>query len=144
MGGINYNISTSNFEIRPIGVKLYLDYEFGPYQNRLSELEEIRRNSLTEVNYEIANQEIMLSGYLESEILYKINRRHTIGFGVFYGVNSLGQTYASVSEDSFGMMSSYRYKRFVFSYVLEHTTDLYLNESKNINSHKFGLTYKLL
>ncbi|MBQ4822323.1 hypothetical protein [Aquimarina sp. MMG016] len=138
-GGVNYRVSTSKFEFRPIGLKTIFNYEFGSYQEKLSAIENIDESDRLQ-NYEVFNQNPLFTALLESEIEYKFNKNNSISFGTFLGLNSVNFEDGRV----LGAMSSYKYKQFVLSYLYESTLlDTQYNESKNIGSHNIGIAFQL-
>ncbi|WP_299246598.1 hypothetical protein [uncultured Aquimarina sp.] len=133
--GVNFRVSTSKFEFRPIGLKVMYNYEFGPYQDRLEEIDNI-----TFQDYNIYNKKSFFTIITESEAVYKINTNNSVSLGVFLGLNTIRDTDASIT----GGMVSYRYKRLLVSYLSQFTgIDTQENQSIGIRSHKIGITYQL-
>ncbi|WP_378182913.1 hypothetical protein [Aquimarina sp. SS2-1] len=133
--GANFKVSTSKFEFRPIGLKVIYNYEFGPYQDKLEEIEDV-----TFQDYNVFNKKSFFTIIAESEVVHKINTNNSISLGVFLGLNTIRDTDASI----IGGMISYRYKRLVISYLIQSTqVDTQENQSIGIRSHKIGITYQL-
>ncbi|MBW1294232.1 hypothetical protein [Aquimarina litoralis] len=137
--GVNFKVSTSKFEFRPVGLKVMYTYEFGPYQDKLDEIDNIMLQ-----DYNVLNKKSFFTILEESEVLYKINTNNSVGLGVFAGLNTIRDTGASI----IGGMASYRYKRVIFSYLFQSTfidTEEVEGQDRSIgiNSHKIGIAFQL-
>jgi len=137
--GVSFKVSTSKFEFRPVGLKVLYNYEFGSYRDKLEEIDNIQLSDRND-NYKVYNENPFLTVLVEKEILYKINSNNSLGLGVFSGINSI----KNYSSEIFGIMANYRFKRVVFSYMLQSTfIDVQFDEVKRVDSHKIGITYQL-
>lgn len=136
--GANFRVSTSKFEFRPIGIKVMYTHEFGPYQDKLEEIENI-----TSRDYNVFNKKSFFTVLAESEAVFKINTNNSMSLGAFLGFNTIRDIGAPIV----GGMASYQYKRWVLSYVFQSTyidTEEVQGVDKNIEigSHKIGITYQ--
>lgn len=137
--GANFKVSTSKFDFRPIGLKVMYTYEFGPYQDKLGEIENIAFQ-----DYNVFNKKSFFTILAESEAVYKININNSVSLGAFSGFNTIRDAGAPI----IGGMASYRYKRLTFSYLFQSTyidTEEVQGERKSIEigAHKIGIAFQL-
>lgn len=142
--GINYLKSIPKVDFRILGVELNYRREFGPYQDLLQEVDS---DNFTESDYlqwgyepVIVPNQSLFSIDLNTEIIFKIKEEKTWGIGFYGGKMFYDDTDADTLGDFFGGgFLSYRYRRFIFSFIREFTN----GEDLKVNSGKFGLTYRL-
>ena len=129
--GVNFQKSWQNLDWRILGGELTYTYETGPYQDRLDELE----GELSTI--QIYSQPSTLTYNVNTELIWKVNRKNAIGLGFFYGSILNQHTEDSANSGHYGIMGSYRYSQFTFSIIQTGT------EQVKSGSVQFGLTYRL-
>ena len=131
--GLTFKLSSRKFDYRLIGFELSYHNEFGPYQDKLSELEDIYGDSNVIV---VVREESFFTYNLNSEIIYKINEDNALGFGIFFGELLINNDNMRSESASFGgTMTSYRFKDYTLSFLTE-------SGHRSISSVKFGITYR--
>lgn len=128
--GGNFQRSWKWFDWRILGAELTYTYETGSYQDRLDELD---RDLDIIVDY---SQPSTVTFNLNTELVWKVNNKHAVGLGFFYGsiLNPIDED--STNSDYSGIMGSYRYTNYTFSII---QSGLWIEPASSI---QFGLTYR--
>ena len=130
--GLNYTMSRRVIDYRFIGLELGYSNEFGPYQDKLSQLKRLNNPGLL-----IINKEDMFYYNIYSEYVFKINKDNALTIGFYLGDLLSSDNGAEGRRATFsGLSFGYRYDRYTFSVITQ-------NGEADINSLKFGLTYQL-
>ena len=131
--GVNYTWSTRWIDLRLIGLELGYNYEFGPLQDKLSEL-----NSADNPDLVAVNKRSMVNFNFYSEYVLKFSNNDALSVGVFSG-NLLfkDNKYSSYGNARFnGYTVGLRIDKFIISLINQKGYG-------GIKSTKLGLTYKL-
>jgi hypothetical protein len=130
--GINYTMSRRVIDYRFIGIEFAYNNEFGPYQDKLSQLKRSNHPNLL-----IINKRDLFSWNLYSEYVFKINKDNAVTLG-FYAGNLISRNNGTEGRRANfrGLSFGYRYDRYTFSVVTQ-------SGEADISSTKFGLTYQL-
>ncbi|MGE5943034.1 MAG: hypothetical protein ACM31G_01725 [Flavobacteriales bacterium] len=139
--GINYTYTRPKVDWRFIGLEFAYLNEFGPYQDKLSELE---LNTSNDGSLIIANQKSMFTFHLYSEYVFKISdeKAFTVGFYLGDLLNYKNTdfysdaTFYSDTTGFSGLTLGLRLKKYAVNVIFE-------TGQGDIKSSKIGLTYKL-
>lgn len=131
--GINYTMSRPKIDFRFIGLELTYNYEFGPYQDKLSEL----RSVLNGDNVVIVNEKSMFSYNLYSEYVFKLDDKSSFNLGFYGGYIFVDSELVSSGDATFsGLTIGLNVDRYTFSMIFE-------SGYGGVKSSKFGLAYRL-
>ncbi len=135
--GINFNQSTRVVDFRIIGLEFTYDYQDGAYEKKLVDIP-VGDVDPGYYNIAVRNPKALFSYNINTEFVFKLNKKNNLGFGFFYG-----ETIKSNHSFNFnGMTLFYNYNKITFSVVGE-SLGKNLNETVLTNT-KFGLTYELI
>ena len=130
--GINYTYTRPKVDYRFIGLELTYHNEFGPYQDKLSELEDALSDII------VINQKSLFAYNIYSEYVFKIKNDEALTLGFYFGdiisTGSIKEYSRQVNYSGFTM--GLRMKKYTFHVVFES------GENK-IRSTKLGLSYQL-
>ena len=138
--GMNYTYTRPKVDWRFIGLEFAYLNEFGPYQDKLSELESTALESTTSNDGDliIVNQKSMVIFNLYSEYVFKISNEEAFTLGFYLGdlLNYKNTGYYSDSTGFSGITLGLRLKKYSVNAIFE-------SGEGDIRSSKIGLTYKL-
>lgn len=131
--GINYTYTRPKVDWRFIGLEFAYLNEFGPYQDKLSEL-----TTNNDGNLIIVNQKSMFTFNLYSEYVFKISNEEAFTLGFYLGdlLNYKNTELYSDSTGFNGISLGLRLKKYSVNAIFE-------TGEGDIKSSKIGLTYKL-
>lgn len=130
--GINYTMSRRVIDYRFIGLELTYNYEFGPYQDKLTQLKSLDNSELL-----IINKKLLFSYNLYSEYVFKINKDNALTIGFYLGDLLSNDKDTEGRRATFsGLSFGYRFNKYTFSVITQ-------SGEANIRSTKFGVTYQL-
>jgi len=131
--GINYTYTRPKVDWRFIGVELAYLNEFGPYQDKLSELISTNDGELT-----IANQNSMFTYQLYSEYVFRMSIDSAFTVGFYFGdlLNYKDTEMYSGTTDFSGLTFGLTFNKYTIHAIFE-------SGQGEIRSTKIGLTYKL-
>lgn len=139
--GVNYTYTRPKVDWRFIGLELAYLNEFGPYQNKLSELESSTSNG---VDIIIINPKAMFIFNLYSEYVFKFSNEEAFTVGFYTGdllnkkkTENYGDRTSFNDKTGFrGITLGLRLKKYAINAIFE-------TGEGAIKSSKIGLTYKL-
>lgn len=131
--GANYTLSTKMVDFRFFGLELGYNYEFGPLQKKLAELNDANNSRLISIN-----KKSMFSYNFYSEYVLKFSNNDALSFGVFFGDLLFNEKeYRNFGDARFnGFTVGLRIDKIIISAVRQKGTN-------GIESTKIGFTYKL-
>jgi hypothetical protein len=131
--GINYTYTRPKVDWRFLGVELAYLNEFGPYQDKLSELISNHDGELI-----IANQKAMFTYQLYSEYVFKMSHDSAFTFGFYFGdlLNYKDTELYSGTTGFSGITFGLTFNKCTIHAIFE-------GGEGDIRSTKIGLTYKL-
>ncbi|MFH4964906.1 hypothetical protein V8G69_07875 [Gaetbulibacter sp. M235] len=131
--GINYTMPRRVIDYRFIGLEIAYHNEFGPYQNKLSDLLKSNNSELL-----IVNDKSLLSFNLYSEYVFKFSEKDAFTIGFYFGdlINHKKVEAYDYSTGFSGITTSLRLNKYSISFVTESVQG-------KTRSSKIGLTYKL-
>ena len=131
--GINYTMSRRIIDYRFIGLELAYNYEFGPYQDKLTQLKSLNNSALV-----IINKNPLFSYNLYSEYVFKIKDKNNLSIGFYVGdlLSDIEENSENWRATFSGITLSFRHDKYIFSMVTQ-------TGEAEIRSTKFGLTYQL-
>lgn len=131
--GANITYTRPKIDYRFLGLELTYHNEFGPYQDKLTELAYADNENLI-----IVNHKSMFSYHFYSEYAFKISHEEAITLGFYFGG-------LFKSEETKLYKNRNEFSGFTFGLRLKQCTFSLLHESgyNDIRSTKFGITYQL-
>ncbi len=131
--GINYTMPRRVIDYRFIGLEIAYHNEFGPYQNKLSDLLKFNNSELL-----IVNDKSLLSFNLYSEYVFKFSEKDALTIGFYFGdlINHKKVETYDYSTSFSGITTSLRLNKCSISVVSE-------SAQGKIRSSQIGLTYQL-
>ena len=132
--GMNINLPTKRVDWRLLGFELGYNYEFGPFQKKLKDIE----NNTSAL---VANRKSIFSYNINTEVVFKLSNLDAFAFGLFFEdlLDKSDKKNVLHNTNYIGAVFSYKHKRFTFSYLAEDNWSI----KSNATMHKFGLTYQL-
>jgi len=131
--GINYALTTRKIDFRFIGFELAYANEFGPYQDKLSELSKMSDDDLI-----IVDKKSLFTYQFYSEYVFKFSNKDALTLGFYFGglFNPPKSEMYSRSTGFNGYTIGLRLRKYTLHLIHE-------SGQNNIRSTKIGLTYQL-
>jgi len=131
--GLNYTMSRRIIDYRFIGLEVAYHNEFGPYQDKLSDLLKSNNSELL-----IVNQKSLFSFNLYTEYVFKFSKKDALSIGFYIGdlINYKKEKNYDYSTDFSGITVGLRLDRYTINLITE-------SAQGSIKSTKIGLTYQL-
>jgi len=130
--GINYTYTRPKIDYRFVGVEIAYNNEFGPYQDKLSDLMNADNDLI------IVNQNSLLTYNIYSEYAFKFSHDRAFTLGFYFGdlMNKKNENDYSGTSGYTGFSLGLRIRNHTFQLTFE-------GGENDIRSTKFGLTYQL-
>ena len=130
--GVNYTYTRPKIDFRFIGVEFAYNNEFGPYQDKLSDLMKVGEDLI------IVNQKSLFSYNIYSEYAFKLSKDRALTLGFYLGDLISKKNDGNYSGESgfTGFTFGLRFKKYTFHLMYE-------GGENDIRSTKFGITYHL-